>query len=322
MANTQIKNIGDRAQPQWTFTVADVPTDPTQIVVLQQDADGVETTLTTASNPSTLTTASTPLARMSAGVFKLSPGASLTEQGYWLFRAVSTGTAEAGPPDFVYKVGPSEFVDGAGLAGHALIGLQEAKDWLNQNNIETGEELELVRVINDVSQRIIEQSERELIRYDSTASATARSFDFTSWPATCVGDLTSYTQVRFLNRDGTAVVTVAAGDIVDLPRNRRPWEPITHLRFTADVVRPDPDWALEVTGVWGFPSVPGTVRQAVLDSVAWVLDRDVEHYSADLGPQTGGAGQNIIVFGSRPQILSLPPPAEAVVRDLQLALVG
>ena len=114
MAKITHKDIGDRLTPQATFTVGGTETDPTQIVVKQQDPAGTETTVTTASSPGTLTTASTPLARMSAGVFKLSPGVAATSAGHWFFRFEATGTAESAE-DFQYDVDPSEFTDNAGL---------------------------------------------------------------------------------------------------------------------------------------------------------------------------------------------------------------
>jgi hypothetical protein len=70
---------------------------------------------------------------------------------------------------------------------------------------------------------------------------------------------------------------------------------------------------LEVTGTWGFPAVPGNIRQAALDAIAAVLDRDVESYSTDLAPmQQQGEGTNVIIMGRSPRLLSLPPAALAV----------
>jgi hypothetical protein len=324
VANVETVNVGDRAVPQWTWTVGGSPTDPSQIVVKQQDADGVESTITTASSPATLTSSSTPLARVSAGVFKLNPGISLTKSGYWTFRAEGTGTAEAAPPDFVYKVLPSEFQANAGLEAWALVGLQETKDWLQQQNIEVGDELELVARINDISDRFHEEAGREFktvgtnpqTRYfDADASATRGR-------TVHVGDLTSFTQVQILDHDLNVQETVASGDIISLPRNRRTWEPIRRLRFTRDVTSVRGDYVVSVAGTWGFPAVPGTVRQAILDAVASVMNRDVEHYRTDLGPTTGGEGQNVIVFAGRQQLLSLPPATLAVARAYQDPLVA
>ena len=185
------KDIGDRLQPQATFTVAGVPTDPTQIVVSQQTPAGVETTVTTASSPGALTTASTPLARVSAGVFKLSPGVSADASGYWFFRFAATGTAEAAE-DFQYTVDPSEFFTNAGVSTRALVSLPETKDWLQQQNIDTSEDLDLVRVINDVSDRFHQEAQREFKAINPASHARTFFADELACAGVLdVGDLTS-----------------------------------------------------------------------------------------------------------------------------------
>lgn len=296
-------DIGDRMTPQATFTVASTPTDPTQIVVKRQDTAGAETYVTTASSPSTLTTSSTPLARMSVGVFKLNPGISATAQGYEFFRFEATGTAESAE-DFQYDVDPSEFYVNAGLSSRALVSLVETKDWLNHTNVETSEDLEIVRVINDISERIHDEAEREFKRTDTTSSPTARLFhvDQIAYRNGFVeiGDLSATpTLVRILGADWTTSVGTIT-DYMTYPYVRESWAPITALQFKPTALRPQLGQLVEVTGVWGFPAIPGNLRQATLDAVAYVLDRDVEHYSEDLSATSGG-GVTLM--------LSLPPAA-------------
>ena len=109
-----------------------------------------------------------------------------------------------------------------------------------------------------------------------------------------IGALTTTpTQVRVLDKDGTAVETVAAGDIISLPRQRAPWEPVNRIQLTSDTIGLQADYVVEVTGVWGYPSVPGNVRQAVLEAISAALDRDVEHYSTDLGAQAAGPDRTL-----------------------------
>jgi hypothetical protein len=320
-------DIGDRMTPQATWTVGGTPTDPTQIVVRQQDPAGTETYVTTASSPGALTTASTPLARMGAGVFKLNPGVSATSSGYWFFRFEGTGAAEA-TEEFQYVADPSEFSANGGLNFRALVGLAETKDWLNNNQIQTGEDIDLVRVINDISDRFYEEADgREFKNFDSTSSATLRtfsvdagSFNFSPFR---IGDLsTAPTLVRILDKDGASRLSVPAGDIITYPRFRNPWQPVTHLQFTSDVLQPYGTDVIEVTGVWGFPSVPGTVRQAVLDAVAAAYDRQVEHYRQDYGQKTTGEGTNVVVFAGRPMLLSLPPGTVKEAQRYRDPLVG
>jgi hypothetical protein len=320
-------DIGDRLTPQATFTVAGSPTDPTQIVVKQQDPAGTETTVTTASSPATLTTASTPLARMSAGVFKLSPGISASLAGHWFFRFEATGTAESAE-DFQYDVDPSEFYAAAGLSARALVTLPETKDWLQRQNVETVNDLELVRVINDVSELAHAEAGREFKRVDTTSSATVRLYDVDEMAyfnrRIAIDDLsTTPTLVRIIANDWTTpVTTVSTSDMALYPLSREPWAPITAIQLKSTVIRPAIGQRLEVTGVWGFPAVPGDLRQAVLDEVANVMDRDVEHYAQDLSPVTAGGAQNVVVFGGRPAFLPANPKSLSIFRRYQKPLVG
>jgi hypothetical protein len=318
-------DIGDRLTPQATFTVEGSPTDPSQIVVKQKIGEAAATTVTTASSPGTLTTSSTPLARMSAGVFKLSPGISATVAGHWAFRFEATGTAESAE-DFQYDVDPSEFYDGAGLSARALVSLQEAKDWLQVQNVDTANDLELVRVINDVSELAHSEAGREFKRVDTTSSATIRLFEVDQLAYqnkfVQIGDLsTTPTLVRVLATDWATSVGTVTG-YATYPRSREAWAPITALQFKQTDLTPMPGQIVEVTGVWGFPLVPGTVRQAVLDEIAAVMDRDVEHYRQDLAPATAGQGQNVIVFGNRPSFLPMNPRTLSVLRGFRPPLVA
>lgn len=319
-------DIGDRMTPQATFTVAAVPTDPTQIVVKQQDAAGTETTVTTASTPSALTTASTPLARMSVGVFKLSPGVAATLAGHWAFRFEATGTAESAE-DFQYDVDPSEFYANAGLSTRALVDLREMKDWLQVANVDTSSDIEIVSTINSVSELAHNEAEREFMRADSTSSATIRLFPVDQLAYqngfVQIGDLsTTPTLVRILAVDwATPVGTIT--DYATWPRIREPWAPVTALQFKQSTLRPMPGQLIEVTGVWGFPAIPAYLKDAVKDAVAERLDRDVEHYRQELSPAAAGPGQNVIVFGgSKPSFLPANPRSLSIFRSFREAQVG
>jgi hypothetical protein len=333
MANVETRNVGDRATPQWTWEVNDVPTDPTQIIIRQQTPAGVESIVTTAATPSALTPSSTPLARVSVGVFKLNPGVSLNASGYWLFRGEATGVAESAAPDFVYKTLPSEFTADAGLDLSALVGLQEAKDWLQQRNIETGDELELASVINDVSRLFQEEADREF--KPAAANPQTRSFSvIPSGPSepwyvdgvylgersllartVYVGDLASFTQVQIISdADWTTVLeTVPLASVTGHPMVRNPWEPIRYLELQTDTMALRAGMRVAVQGTWGFPSVPGDVRRAVLKAVAAEMDRDVEHYRQDYGtPAPEEAGTTIMIGQGSQRMLSLPPSVLAV----------
>jgi hypothetical protein len=324
------KTVGSRWISQATFKVAGVDTDPTNLTVRQQDAAGVETVILNNVLVSTLNSASTPIAKTATGVFKANPGIALTASGYWFLKFEGTGAAETTIQDQVI-VDPDEFTLNAGLSTRALVGLAETKDWLQQQNLNVTSDLELVRVINDISDRIHYEAAREFKPYGTNPAV--RLFDVlytgrrdpwyvdgqfmgdlnTRSRTVRVGDMASApTLVRILDRDwATVLETVTAYS--SLPLVREPWEPIRELQFADTVGVLSAGQRVEVTGAWGFPAVPGNVRQACLDAVAQVMDRDVEHYRQDLAPQLSGGESNVIMIGGGSQrLLSLPPAAMAV----------
>lgn len=313
MARVTHYDIGKVWQPQATFAVGTTNTDPTNLTVRQQDAAGTESVLLNNVLVSTLNPSSVPVAKTATGIFKLNPGITLTSAGHWFVRFEGTGAVTTAE-EHEAVVDPSEFTSNAGIDTTALVSLADAKDWLNQQQIDTGEDLELVRLVNDMSSRFMEEAQREIRVYGTNPQVRTFDADKTAlyrkiiW----VGDLSSFTAVRILDRDGILVETVLTGDITPLPRNRPVWEPIRALRFSADVGGLREDYQIEVTGNWGFPSVPGNVRQAVLEAVAAARGRQVESYRQDLSSPGQQAAGTVVLLGTRPQIISLPPAAQAV----------
>lgn len=294
MAKITHYDVGDLWLPQATFTVANVNTDPTNLTVVQQDAAGVETILLNNVAVSTLNAGTTPVAKTAAGIFKLNPGISLSASGHWYVKFTGAGAAVATEQQECIA-DPDQFASNAGLSLTALVTLAEARDYLAQMNIDTVNDLLLVQTINDMSDRFAEEAEREFKVYGTNPQV--RTFDVdeqTIWRREIrIGDLTSFTQVRILDELGNLIQTPALADVISLPRVRRTYDPIRTLRFTQNVVRP---WSglypnvVEVTGTWGFPSVPGSVRRAVLEAVAVGMDRDVENYREDLAQVSVGGG--------------------------------
>ena len=332
MAKIQHYDIGDLWTPLMTWKVdankdgiPETPTDPSQIVIRLQKPDGTESVVTTASSPSTLTSASTPLARMGQGIFQLSPGISLDAAGYWFLRAEGIGAAQASE-EIQAAVDPSEFTAAAGIGSRALVGLAETKDWLNQQNIDTSEDLEIVRVINDVSDRIHYEAAREFIAKDSTALRTFE-VDYCGY-SLYVGDMAALTTaspaVSIIASDWvTTIRTLDAADITTYPLRREPWQPITKLELSRLKSPPlYPGMRVQVSGTWGFPQVPGNIRQAALDTIAAILDRDVEHFQQDLAGPTGEGGSTIVLSSPQQMFISLPPGAFAVVREYRQPALG
>ena len=335
MAQVTHSDVGDLLVPQATFkNAAGTDTDPTNLVVKQQEPDGTETVLYTGL-VSALNGSSTPVAKTATGVFKLNPGAVADAAGRWVFNFAGTGAVTAAE-EFIYAVDPSEFASDSGLSDQALVTLSEARDWLQHEQQELPDGLEIVRVINDVSNRIHREAAREFRA--SGAQPQIRLFqipnhsapdpwyidgqfmgDRNIWSRTVpIGDLAAApTLVEIIDRDWSTIVeTVAAADYTAHPLNRAPDEPIEALELHTDVAALTSGMRLRVTGTWGFPQVPGNIRQAALDGIAAVLDRDVESYSTDLAPlQQQGEGTNVLILGRTARMLNLPASVLATAWD-------
>jgi hypothetical protein len=325
MAQINHFDQGDVWTPQATFTVSGAPTDPTNITARVKHSDGTVDVL----GPVAGGTGGGGITRVSTGVFKIT--VSLDDAGYWFARFEGTGVAAA-TEEHQAIVDPSQFYESAQLGTRALVGLAETKDWLQSQQINTGEDLDLARVINDVSDRFHYEASREFKPIGTNPQT--RSFvieargpsdrwyidgDYVGERSSArrslrVGDLTSFTQVQIIDDvDWTTVLaTVPLTSITAHPTVREPWEPVRKLEFRSDVTRLAPGMRVSVSGNWGFPAVPGNVRQAVLDAVAAIYDRNVEHYSQDLGTPSTSEGGTVVMIGGSQRLLSLPPAAITV----------
>lgn len=317
-------DVGDIWVPQATFAVSGVNTDPTNLTVRQQDGAGVETVLLNNALVSGLTGSSTPVAKTATGVFKLNPGISLSSAGHWFVKFEGAGAA-AGTEQQEAIVDPDEFTSNAGLDTQALVSLSETKDFLKHRQIKTDEDLDLVRVINAMSDRFIyETGGRE---FKATGNPQARDFELltSDWilREVEVGDMASVTSAQLITYgiDGTVADTTTLSNLIPQPRVRpQPWSPITSIKFPFSIIQPAFLFraVVRVTGNYGFPAIPESVKQAVLNAVAAVVDRDAEHYRQDFGQvlpssSAGGEAGNVILMAGRQQKLLTLPPASAAV---------
>jgi len=314
-------DVGDRWTPTAVWKVRNVLTDPSQIVVKQLDPTGTVTTVTTSSSPSTLTSASQPLARIDTGSFQLIPGIQLTGAGYWKARFEGTGAAEAAE-DFTCVADPSEFVTGgAGLSSRALVTLSEAHDWLNEQTNFTGEDLEIARAINDMSDSFHYESGREF-KVNGTNPQARSFFVDQRTPLVKIDDASTVSAVKLISQTdwSTVLYTYSSSEYVLEPESKNASAPYTGIRFRPSTLSPWPGQRVEVTGSYGWPSIPGRVRQAVLEAVADLLDRDVEHYRQD--ESATNTGDTTAVPSRFYQFLPLPPRALSVARSYQGVSVG
>lgn len=320
MAAIEHKDIGDIWTPQASFTVNGTPTDPTVITTRVEDPAGA---LTTASyTAASLTSASSPLAKTTTGTFVLSQ--SLNLAGHWYARFEGTGTATAAE-DHEVIVDPSPFYSNGGVSIRALVALGETKDWLAERQIDTSDDLKIVQGINAASERVMQVAGREF--KPNTAGSSQRTFPLYGSCKVDVGDLvtissasTTATITSF--ETGATERTLASTDYDGLPYNRKPWQPVTTLRFRS-AIRPAlrSGNLLNITGYWGFPSVPEDIKHATMDAVAYWLDRDVEHFRQDLGAGLGEAGQTVFVGGVAPTVFPLPPESYRIAASYTRRLI-
>lgn len=213
------------------------------------------------------------------------------------------------------------------LSTRALVGLRETKDWLEDNDVDTSDDLMITRLINAVSDEAMKLTGREFKVFGTNPQA--RTFDIDRvalrYAYINVGDLTSFTQVQTLDTDWTtALETVNVAYVQGLPLNRRPWEPIRALRVNFTLASQAWQWGqqVKVTGNWGFPSVPEDVRHAVMDTIAYRRDRDVEHPRETLSPIPGTGDAGALLVAAQPRILAFPPEPFATLMKYRDPVVG
>lgn len=140
----------------------------------------------------------------------------------------------------------------------------------------------LADFITTESRDFMEECRREITPI--AAGSVTRVFDV-DWIVVeerelMIGDAADVTAVVLKAQDGTVLQTLDSGGWVDMPRIREDWQPITSIYFPplaadpAFFAWPAIQWApyvpdenprivCEVTGTWGFPEVPRTVKRAV-----------------------------------------------------------
>jgi hypothetical protein len=160
-----------------------------------------------------------------------------------------------------------------------------------------GDDTDVDAVLNELiieeSQDFLEVTGREIIAANDDA---VRVFELDWFVAEerelLIGDAATVTAVDFKQQDGTLVQTLDASAWVKMPRVRKAWQPITSLAFPAGVASPavlphrgrnilgggslgDLHELAEVTGTWGYPAIPDTVKRAVATFVLFRYLNDV-----------------------------------------------
>ncbi len=229
------------------------------------------------------------------------------------------------------------------LSTRALVGLRETKDWLEANGIDTSEDLKITSLINAVSSEVHSFTRREF----KVSGTNPQTRTIPIWlrgqtapryiDGQYVGDFSDYnrlirigdmaaspTQVQVISSDWTTVLeTVTAGNMTFLRDELDPVAgPIRWVYFNTAAYPLSAGYRLSVTGTWGFPSVPEDVKHAVKDTVAYRMDRDVEHPRETLSAVPGTGDAAAVLVAAQPRILPFTPEVFATLNKYRDPIVG
>lgn len=246
-----VYEFGDVAVLSVAFTVASTPTDPDTVALTVRAPDG------------TLTVYTTALVHDGAGAYHLDLTAD--QAGTWAWEWEGTGAAadiETGS----FYVKPSISIDPAEGDLCSLNDVLRYVPGFEADDPENGTTVAaLATLITSQSVDILEQTGRE---FRAITDLDPRSFDIDEGHLKsrrlAIGDLSEITGVAQY-RSGSLAATLVSPNIILEPRNRQPWQPITHLRFPAYSSSPvflAVEDIIVVTGTWGFPRLPNDIRQA------------------------------------------------------------
>jgi hypothetical protein len=274
-ANVFFASASELATLTNTFSVDDVPTDPTTISLVITDPENTSTTYTFAD---------TEITRTSAGVYTKDITCSIA--GTWTYRWVGTGDVvktEAGTWDVLDVTLGRLYATVSALKSRLGIGV-DAPD--------TRDDFELHTVCFAASRMVEHYTQRIFWR---TVPATVRTLVPTSPYCLRLGPFGDLVSVSALATDpsggGTFGTAWATGDYQLWPVNPSAapeTRPYTQIRAIGGRTFPQPYAAsgradrVQVTGVWGWPAVPYSVRQSALITAA-ELFRSKSTFEAQAG---------------------------------------
>lgn len=236
-----------------------------------EDATGITCTVTTPSG------AQTAPGVAHDGVGRYHANYTTTEPGIHSYEFVAVGAASAViTGDF--EVFPRDQVL---LSPQALATVGELKQFIG--NVAGGDEGRLVAALNASTEKILGVSGRELVARNAvrnpttgavTVAAEARRFPvdrtLVATRILWVGDLSAAAWTGGGALELSAVATESAtpaaletADLIYQPANRAADEPITHILIPTSISLTYGQ-QLEVTAIWGFPSVPYDIHEACL----------------------------------------------------------
>jgi hypothetical protein len=166
------------------------------------------------------------------------------------------------------------------MAAQDLTTLANVRAFLQKNVSDTAQDPLISSFITRASDAIMHDCDR---RFLPAETAAAHTFEYTGggWLDLSPFDLRSVSQIR-LDTDETSPTTLATTDFRVYPQNA-PFGVYTALRLAPYLVTSRARWQyrlVEVTGNWGWTSVPSDVEQACILTVRTWLRRDVSAVEA------------------------------------------
>jgi len=160
----------------------------------------------------------------------------------------------------------------------------EFKDWVKLKPSDTIDDNVILDILLAVTEWVDEYTDRHFWRDGTTGSEVARTFASNCGFDVAIDDLVpgSLTTLKTdSSGDGVFETTWSASDYQLLPVNRPSGEPYTSieavggLTFPTRTRRQSRANRVEVTGIWGWPTVPRMVKRACLIQANRELKRNV-----------------------------------------------
>lgn len=196
-----------------------------------------------------------------SGIYRATLTAPSIAGQYWVIW--DNGSGVYSEPELLL-VASSELVP-ALPSGFDLCTLADVTRYVPGYTSDTDTDDTLQALITAESTEFAERTGREFV---AIAGLDPRSFDISRYHVSereiPIGDATTIATIT-QKRNGATVRTITSPDVIQWPRNRQSWQPITELRFPnlcdSPVLLQEED-VFEIAATWGFPTIPADVREA------------------------------------------------------------
>lgn len=267
--------VGDTVRLSTAFRVGDTLTDPTAVSLIIREPDATETTYTFAG---------ADITKDSTGLYRYDVVADAA--GIWTYKWEGTGAAAG--------IDEGDFtVEATLLGGPRLCSVDDVRGFLQKPGTDTAQDDIISQLITRASRAIMGFTGREFVVEGANPQTRTFDADVYARVATTTGipidDLqTTPTAVTLADANGTTIATYSvADDLVLLPRNRAPWQPIDHIRVRPSAFAPGPYDVLTVSGSWGWPQIPEDVAQACIVTVGLWMRREVQAFTTTFNLDEG-----------------------------------